>query len=94
MNIKLLLTMIFMMQLCGAATVDHGRLEELAGRYGNKTANLGALQALVDQLEKALAETDFNAVKTKIALLKFAFQKKKKEESAFSSGLTSPLCLR
>jgi hypothetical protein len=36
---------------------------------------------LVDQLEKALAETDFNAVKTKIALLKFAFQKKKKEES-------------
>ncbi|MCK9219647.1 MAG: DUF349 domain-containing protein [Bacteroidales bacterium] len=36
---------------------------------------------LVDMLEKAVAETDFNAIKTKIALIKVAYLKKKKEES-------------
>jgi hypothetical protein len=36
---------------------------------------------LVDMLEKSVAESDFNAVKTKIALIKFAFLKKKKDES-------------
>ncbi len=38
-------------------------------------------QELVDMLEKAVAETDFNSVKTRIALIKFAFLKKKKDES-------------
>ena len=36
---------------------------------------------LVNMLEKAVAESDFNAVKTRIALIKFAFLKKKKEEN-------------
>ncbi|MFZ4520605.1 MAG: DUF349 domain-containing protein [Bacteroidales bacterium] len=36
---------------------------------------------LLEMLEKAVAEVDFNAVKTQIALIKFAFQKKKKEEN-------------
>jgi hypothetical protein len=38
-------------------------------------------EELVDMLEIAVAETDFNAVKTRIALIKFAFLKKKKDES-------------
>ena len=36
---------------------------------------------LVAQLEQAVSEPDFNAVKTRIALIKVAFLKKKKEES-------------
>ncbi|MDP1621718.1 MAG: DUF349 domain-containing protein [Bacteroidales bacterium] len=36
---------------------------------------------LVESLEKSLAEDDFNTVKTKIALIKFSFLKKKKDES-------------
>ena len=36
---------------------------------------------LIDLLEKAVADPDFNAVKTRIALIKFAFNKKKKDES-------------
>ncbi len=36
---------------------------------------------LVDLLEKAVAEPDFNTVKTRITLIKVAFLKKKKEES-------------
>ncbi len=36
---------------------------------------------LVDLLEKAVKETDFNTVKTQIALIKVAFLKKKKEEN-------------
>jgi len=36
---------------------------------------------LVEMLQKSVVEADFNAVKTKIALIKFAFLKKKKEES-------------
>ncbi len=36
---------------------------------------------LVDLLETAVAEPDFNAIKTRIALIKVAFLKKKKEES-------------
>ncbi len=38
-------------------------------------------EELVEMLGKAVTDADFNAVKTKIALIKFAFQKKKKEES-------------
>ncbi len=36
---------------------------------------------LVDMLETAVAEPDFNAIKSRIALIKVAFLKKKKEES-------------
>jgi hypothetical protein len=36
---------------------------------------------LVDLLEKAVAETDFNAIKSRIAMIKVAFLKKKKEEN-------------
>lgn len=36
---------------------------------------------LVEMLDKAIAESDFNAVKTKIALIRVAFLKKKKEET-------------
>ncbi len=36
---------------------------------------------LVEMLEKAVAEPDFNAVKSRIALIKFAYLKKKKEEN-------------
>jgi len=36
---------------------------------------------LVDLLDKAIAEPDFNAIKTRIALIKVAFLKKKKEEN-------------
>jgi len=38
-------------------------------------------EQLVDLLEKAVNETDFNAVKSRIALIKVAFLKKKKEEN-------------
>ncbi|MEI7661202.1 MAG: DUF349 domain-containing protein [Bacteroidota bacterium] len=37
-------------------------------------------EQLVEMLEKSVNETDFNAVKTKIALIKVAFLKKKKDE--------------
>jgi len=36
---------------------------------------------LIDHLEKAVAQTDINAVKSRIALIKVAFLKKKKEEN-------------
>jgi hypothetical protein len=38
-------------------------------------------EQLVDQLEKAVNEPDLNAIKTRIALIKVAFLKKKKEEN-------------
>ena len=38
-------------------------------------------EQLVEQLEKAVGEPDINAVKTRIALIKVAFLKKKKEEN-------------
>ncbi|MEI6433609.1 MAG: DUF349 domain-containing protein [Bacteroidota bacterium] len=44
---------------------------------------------LVGLLEQAVAETDFNAVKTRIALIKVAFLKKKKEESLEKYELVS-----
>ncbi|MEI7726157.1 MAG: DUF349 domain-containing protein, partial [Bacteroidota bacterium] len=57
------------------ANVEHAILETDVNYEGLTRAEL------VEMLEKAVAETDFNSVKTKIALLKFAFLKKKKEES-------------
>ena len=38
-------------------------------------------EQLVEMLEKAVGDTDFNAIKTRIALVKVAFLKKKKDES-------------
>jgi hypothetical protein len=57
------------------ANVEHVILETDVNYDGFSRAEL------VDMLEKAVAEPDFNAVKTRIALIKFAFLKKKKEES-------------
>jgi hypothetical protein len=55
--------------------VEHVILDAEVNYEGHSRAEL------VDILEKAVAETDFNAVKTRIALIKFAYQKKKKEEN-------------
>ncbi len=57
------------------ANVEHAMLETEVSFDGLSRVEL------VDLLEKAVSEPDFNAVKTKIALLKFAYQKKKKEEN-------------
>ncbi len=57
------------------ANVEHVIIETEINYDGLSRAEL------VDMLEKAVAETDFNAVKTQIALIKVAFLKKKKEES-------------
>jgi len=57
------------------ANVAHAILEAEVNYEGLSRAEL------VDLLEKAVSDDDFGAVKTRIALLKFAFQKKKKEEN-------------
>ncbi len=57
------------------ANVEHVLLESDVNYEGHTRAEL------VEMLEKAVTDEDFNAVKTRIALIKFAYLKKKKEES-------------
>ncbi len=57
------------------ANVEHAILETELNYEGLSRAEL------VDMLEKAVTEADINTVKTRIALIKFAFMKKTKEES-------------
>jgi hypothetical protein len=59
-------------------------LEEVAGHEaGDLEEDINSLsrEQLVTELEKAVNEPDMNAVKTRIALIKVAFLKKKKEEN-------------
>lgn len=59
----------------GEAVMDQAIIEAEVDYSGLSRAEL------IELLEKAVADPDFNAVKTRIALIKFAFLKKKKEES-------------
>jgi hypothetical protein len=57
--------------------------EELEHETGDLEEDINQLsrEQLVNELEKAVNEPDLNAVKTRIALIKVAFLKKKKEEN-------------